>query len=275
MDFSSADSSVPPDLFCFVQTDTSSFVGGTAMKATIEVIPEGHQTPFTISTGVDTLSDVSLAARSVLSNVHPVSPDQVQGSGGVSVFQEEGLLDIFADGNLTRIPALVATPAQLPSGTQALLGMPAILDLGVILDEQKLAQGAPLMCHLGEKTLRAWWELHKGESVDTRPFDIESIDINPELPPSFMDRILASIRKYVSVFEGQQNTLPKPFDCPPIQLKFIADAEPQAVPSPMFSAAVSLCSSGTHRSSRPSTLFATSCLGGYTYLPRIIRCLFT
>jgi hypothetical protein len=101
VDFFSADPSVPPGLFCFAQTDASSFVGGTAMKATIEVIPDGHQTPIIISTGVDTLSDVSLAARSVLSNVHPVSPDQVQGSGGVSVFQEEGLLDIFADGNLT------------------------------------------------------------------------------------------------------------------------------------------------------------------------------
>jgi len=235
MDFFSADSSVPPDRFCFVQTDTSSFVGGAAMKATIEVIPMGHQTPITISTGVDTLSNVSLATRAVLSNVHPVSPDQVQGSGGVSVFQEEGLLDIFADGNLTRIPALVASPSQLPSGTQALLGMPAILDLGVILDEQKLSQGAPLVCHLGEKTLRAWWELHKGESVDTRPFDIASIDINPELPPVFVDRILASIRKYISVFEGHQNTLPKPFDCPHIQLKFISNAEPQAVPEPRWS----------------------------------------
>jgi hypothetical protein len=63
VDFFSAGSSVPPDLFCFAQTDTSSFVGGTAMKATIDVIPEGHQTPFRISTGVDTLSDVSLATR--------------------------------------------------------------------------------------------------------------------------------------------------------------------------------------------------------------------
>jgi hypothetical protein len=115
--------------------------------------------------------------------------------------------------------------------------MPAILDLGVILDEQKLAQGAPLVCHLGEKTLRAWWELHKGESVDTRPFDIEPIDINPELPPVFVDRILAPIRKHISVFEGHQNTLSKPFDCPPIQLKFIADAEPQAVPEPRWSCA--------------------------------------
>jgi hypothetical protein len=130
------------------------------------------------------------------------------------VFQEEGLLDIFANGNLTRIPALVAAPSQLPFGTQASLGVPAILDLGVILDEQKLTQGAPLICHLGEKTLRAWWELHKGESVDTRPFDIKSIDVNPELPPSIIDRIFTSIKKYISVFEGHQNTLPKPFDCP-------------------------------------------------------------
>ena len=42
----------------------------------------------------------------------------------------------------------------------------------------------------------------------------------------------------------------------------------------MFSVAASLFSLGAHRSRRPLKPFETSCLGGYTCLPRIIRRLF-
>jgi hypothetical protein len=98
------------------------------------------------------------------------------------------------------------------------------------LDEQKLEQGAPLICMLGEKSPRAWWDCHEGESVDTTPFDPNDIDINPELPQPFIDKVKAAIKEHMSAFEGHNNTLPKPFDAPPVELKFKPDASPQSVP---------------------------------------------
>jgi hypothetical protein len=113
--------------------------------------------------------------------------------------------------------------------------MPAIIDLGIVLDEQKLVQGAPLVCHLGEKTLRAWWETHQDESVDTKPFDPGSIDINPSMPQRFRQRVLDSIAKFINVFEGSASSLPKPFDTVPITLKVLPGATPQSIPEPRWS----------------------------------------
>jgi hypothetical protein len=71
--------------------------------------------------------------------------------------------------------------------------------------------------------------------VDTRPFDTDAIDICPSLLPECITRIKAAIKKFRNAFEGNQNTLPKPFDCPPIELKFIDGATPQSVPEPRWS----------------------------------------
>lgn len=65
------------------------------MKATTEVLPDGHQQPIPIVVGVDTLSDVTLASRDILSSIHAISPDQVRGSGGNTSFLEEGSLDMY------------------------------------------------------------------------------------------------------------------------------------------------------------------------------------
>jgi hypothetical protein len=96
---------------------------------------------------------VSLATRDLLSNVHDISPDNIHGVGPAVTFNEMGYLDLLSEGKLIRIPALVAQPDHLPSRCSALLGMPAILELGVHLDEQKAEQDMPLICHLGEKSL--------------------------------------------------------------------------------------------------------------------------
>ena len=114
---------------------------------------------------------MSLATRDLLSDVHAISPDDVHGVGHTVSFTEMGLLDLLSEGKMTRVPALVARADQLPSRCSVLLGMPAIVDLGVKLDEQKVTQDMPLICHLGEKSLRAWWDANKGQSVDTKPFD--------------------------------------------------------------------------------------------------------
>jgi hypothetical protein len=119
------------------------------------VLPAGCSEPVDIIAGVDAMSDVSLALRHLLADVESVLPDDVRGTGSTTAFSEQGHLDIFSDGRVQRIPAFVATTANLPSNCQVLLGIPAIMDLGVVLDEQKLQQNAPLVCHLGEKTLRA------------------------------------------------------------------------------------------------------------------------
>jgi hypothetical protein len=123
----------------------------------VSILPDGKESPTDITAGVDTLSGVSLAARESLSLVHSIVPDQVRCSGGFTDFTEEGFLDVCSNGGVSRVPALVALPHQLPHQCKALLGMPAIRDLGVRLDQQKLQQGAPLICHLGEKSLRSWW----------------------------------------------------------------------------------------------------------------------
>jgi hypothetical protein len=40
------------------------------------------------------------------------------------------------------------------------------------------------------------------------------------------------LKRYEHVFEGAKTTLPKPFAAEPIELKFVDDPVPQAVPEP-------------------------------------------
>jgi hypothetical protein len=209
-------------------------VGGTALRATIDILPEGLQIPVSVFAGMDTQSDVSLATRALLSDVHTITPDDVHGIGPSVTFNEMGFPDLLTEGRMIRIPALVANPDHLPSRCSALLGMPAILELGVKLDEQKDLQDAPLICHLGEKSLRVWWDANKGQSVDTKPFGTSSIDVNPQMEEECRDIIPAAIAKHSNVFEGPAATLPKPFDTPPIELNFKPDAMPQSIPEPRW-----------------------------------------
>jgi hypothetical protein len=183
------------------------------------------------------MSDVSLAPRSLLSEVLPIAPDAVRGSGHTATFTEGGLLDIVHAGQLARVPALVATDHQLPSQCRALLGMPAIMELGISLDDQIKSQDQPLVCHLGEKSSRRWWEANAGQSIDTKPFDIASIDVRPDLPEWALARIRDAISDNAVVFRGSAATLPKPFDVDPIALKFKSVARPQSVPEPRWSCA--------------------------------------
>jgi hypothetical protein len=115
----------------------------------------------------------------------------------------------------------VALPHQLPTDCVALLGVPVLLALEVAVEQHlKLPQFAPLQCHLGEKKLRECSVHHPTDSVDQSPFDLESIQINPALMNAQIRRVLELIRKCSTVFEGHENSLPKPFAAAPITLKF-------------------------------------------------------
>ncbi len=82
-----------------------------------------------------------------------------------------------------------------------------------------------------------WLEHHPTDSVDQSPFDLKSIQINPELTNAQIRRVLELIRKCGTVFEGYQNSLPKPFAAEPITLKFKPDARPQSIPQPRWTVA--------------------------------------
>ena len=218
-----------------VSNGNSSFVPGQALKATASVLPFGHHDVCDIVVGIDTLSDVNLAVRDLLSDVHAIDLDLVRGTSGMTPFAEEGTLFVWHEGIVIPIPALVARESHLPRDCQALFGVPAIKDLGILLDEQKLNQGHHLCCFLGEKHLRTWWEANEGESVDTRPFYVSSIDVNPQLLPEVLVRVSEIIQKFAKGFEGSANTLPKPFDTEPVERTFKPNAVPQSIPEPKWS----------------------------------------
>jgi hypothetical protein len=57
-------------LMCYTQlTPVSAFTGGQAVKAIAEILPPGYTEPINVSVGIDTHSDVNLAAREVLTTV--------------------------------------------------------------------------------------------------------------------------------------------------------------------------------------------------------------
>jgi hypothetical protein len=220
--------------------DVSSFTGGNTLKVTVEIHHSAKGEPVRAKVALDTQSDVTTCLRQYLMDVHPIQPDEVSGVGGSSIFSEEGTLYVFSEpkGQRVAIPALVAPPHQLPSECVALLGVPALLQLEVALDQHlRLPRFSPLICHLGEKKLREWLVHHPDSSIDTAPFDLNAIQINPELTSDQIQAVKDIIQKYAKVFEGHENSLPKPFATEPITLKFKPDAQPQSIPQPRWTVA--------------------------------------
>jgi hypothetical protein len=188
----------------------------------------------------DTQSDVTTCLREYLSDVHPVIPDIISGCGGSSNFTEEGTLNVYsqAQQQVIALPALVASAYQLPLECVALLGVTALLDLEVAVDQHlALPRFSPLICHLGEKRLREWLIHHPDSAVDTSPFDLNQIQINPKLSANQIARVKAVILKFAKVFEGHENSLPKPFATEPIILKMKPNAKPQSIPQPRWTVA--------------------------------------
>jgi hypothetical protein len=127
----------------------------------------------------------------------------VSGCGGSAEFNEEGTLHIYSQSQQQRValPALVAPRHQLPFDCIALLGVPALLELEVVVDQHlALPQFSPWICYLGEKKLREWLVHHPDSTVNTSPFDFEAVQINPRLSPEKIAKVKAVIRKYAKVF---------------------------------------------------------------------------
>jgi hypothetical protein len=209
------------------------------LTAEIDVNVSGTFSSTNISVGIDTLSDVNLAQREHLHNIQRINDENVRGTGGVTSFDEIGDLHIHIDGTITKVPAFVASADRLPLRCSAVLGIPGIELMGIDVSAQLTSDTAELQCYLGEKTLRAWCEANEGASVDTKPFDLDAIRINPELPPSIIARVKALILKYADVFDSSDGKLPKPFNTEPVELNFVPNARPQSIPEPRWTHALS------------------------------------
>ena len=225
----------------------SAFVSGRGLHATTDIFVPGDSAPRNITAGIDTLSDVNLARRDLMHGIHGIDNEAVRGTGGTSVFREQGYLRVSLQGSPVEIPVWAADSSRLPRGCDAIFGMPAISDLGVDLSAQNEFPDAPLQCFLqevpdtadlqcflGERALREWLDANEGASVDTKPFDLSAIEINPELPPKIIDRVKEIIRQYSSVFGSSSGNLPKPFDTEPVELNFRGDFQPQTIPEPRW-----------------------------------------
>jgi hypothetical protein len=212
----------------------SSFIGGEALRAQLDVWQDGHADCIRVECGFDTMSDVNLAVIELLHDVHDIVLDDVRNSSGKASFAKEGTLKVLYEGEVLSLPALVATTSQLPRSCSALLGIPGLNQLGVSVDRHREKQRQPLMCYVGEKTLRKWWEANEGQAVPAVVHDITQVDVCPDLPAKIQAKVRELLRQYEGVFEGRQVTMPKPFQAEPVELKFIDNPVPQSVPEPRW-----------------------------------------
>ncbi len=212
----------------------SSFVGGKALRAELEVWQDGFVDSLRIECALDTMSVVNLARVELLHDVYEIVGDEVNSSAGKTSFTKEGTLKVLYEGEVLSLPALVATSAQLPRSCDVLLGIPGLDGLGVSVDQHRKGQKQPLMCFVGEKTLRTWWDANEGQAAPAIEHDITQVDVCPDLPAIVQAKVRELLREFADVFEGRQITMPKPFQAKPIQLKFIENPSPQSVPEPRW-----------------------------------------
>jgi hypothetical protein len=227
----------PRTKYCYVNVAKprpASFVAGRALRAKVELLQEGEAQSISVQGCLDSGSDVNLASRHLLHDVHRIIREDVSNCGDVTAFAEEGTLWVMATGSAVSIPALVAAKAQLPFSCDVLLGVPGMDDLGVKLDMHRGKTSRALECHVGEKTLRAWLEVNGAQDVSKVSFDITEIDICPTLPAAMQTRVRALVEAHADVFAGHQNSLPKPFATDPVELKFVPNPVPQSIPEPRW-----------------------------------------
>jgi hypothetical protein len=217
-----------------LQKPASSFMGGNALRAQVDVWQDGHYDALRVDCGLDTMSDVNMALVALLHDVHDIVVDNVRSSSGHTEFAREGTLKLLYEGEVVSVPALVAVQFQLPRSCDVCLGMPGLNSLSVSLEDHRREQRLPLMCHVGEKTLWTWWEANEGQAAPAVSHDITQVDVNPDLPAAVQAKVRALLCRHEGVFEGRQVTMPKPFQAEPVQLKFVDDLVPQSVPEPRW-----------------------------------------
>jgi hypothetical protein len=118
---------------CYMNLTTcqTSFVGGRAMRAVVRVVQQGETTTREHICCLDAGSDVNLASRYLLHDVRRVDIEPICTSSEEIRFEEEGTLFLLVAGAVKGVPALEATPDQLPYQCEVLLGVPGVDDLGV------------------------------------------------------------------------------------------------------------------------------------------------
>ena len=216
----------------------SVFNAGSAVRATGSLCAPVTNTSTAVVIGLDSFSDVTLCRRSLLHNVHRIQPDDVTGTGGVTTYHEQGDMAVEHDGDIVFVPALAAPASHLPSDCDVLLGVPGIDQLHADLNHHLANPRDKLQCRLGEKQLRRWLEHNSGKAVESKPFNLNAISINPDLPPDIIRRIKDLLLKYCKVFEGAKDALPKPFaNQPPVELRFKPGVKPTCIPEPKWTAA--------------------------------------
>jgi hypothetical protein len=85
----------------------SSFVGGKALRAQVDVWQDGHEDALRVDCGLDTMSDVNLALAVLLHDIHDIIVDDVRGSAGKITFAKEGTLKLLYEGEVAAIQAKV------------------------------------------------------------------------------------------------------------------------------------------------------------------------
>ncbi len=181
---------------------------------------------------LDSGSEVNLASRYLLHDVHHIAFEGVSNCGSETVFHEQGTLVVFVEDSIRRILALVANEAQLPFECGVLLGVPGLDHLGVQLDSHQEGKRKPIECHVEEKTLRTRLDANGANTVTKVSFEISEIDVNPDLPANIQARVRDLLQEYHGVVAGQQDSLPKPFVAEPIELKFVPNPQPILKASP-------------------------------------------
>jgi hypothetical protein len=140
----------------------SSFVGGKALRAQIEVWQDGHADSTRTECGLDTMSDVNLALAELLHDVHDIIIDRVNGCAGRTAFAREGTLKVLHEGEVHSLPALAAPSSQLPRSCDVLLGVPGLDALGVSTEGKSLcpslfSRSRSSSSSLTTRSLRASW----------------------------------------------------------------------------------------------------------------------
>jgi hypothetical protein len=235
---SDSDDDDDPTLYHYVQT-RSSFQGGTTVNATGFVRdPLNKRNPLStrsLTIGVDSYSDVTVARREITYNIHPIHENLSTG-GGDTEYHEEGLVDIV-DGpcSFRTIPALVASdPSHLPAKYLLLLGVPQLNELNIKVDTHRKTRRLPpesydpsidfsadtyLQCRMAEKDLLAWAEHNKEVPVGYPKYSHLNV-VYSDATLTADELLHAASAAYKRVYNAAKGALPALANHPPVTINF-------------------------------------------------------
>jgi hypothetical protein len=189
----------------------TSFAGGRALRATLRVLQDGENQAYEYLCCLDSGSDVNLANRHLLHDVHSMDMEEIPNCGSETQFCEEGTLRIFLSGAVVSIyPGPRCHEGPLPFSCDVLLGVPEADDLGVKFLDAHRNKLRRLECHVGEKTLRTLLEGNGTQEVANLFFDVAEVVLNPELPPAIQKCVGALLAEFVDMFAGEKTLCPNP-----------------------------------------------------------------